>query len=120
MHLNKNIFNPINIKYENAENVEVIVASDLYEEIEFVATQIKRIVCDKGYKYSEIAVISRQINDYYSIIQGTFERYEIPYFMDVRQDVTQKALTLYLISIFEAVLTKSYNTEKILRRNNFV
>lgn len=114
-HINKNIFSPIKNKCDTSENVEIVSSSDLYEEIEYVATEIKRIVCDKGYKYSEIAVVSRQLSDYFSIISGTFERYEIPYFMDTRQAVSQKALILFIMSIFETVTTKNYNTETILR-----
>ncbi len=117
IHINKNIFNPIKNKFEEKEieNVNVVSSNDLYEEIEYVSTEIKRLVCDMGYKYSEIAVISRQLSEYFSIISGAFERYEIPYFMDMKQPVTQKALILYIMSIFEAVTTKSFNTEAVLR-----
>jgi len=114
-HINKNIFAPVKNKCENYGNIEVVSATDLYEEIEFVATKIKRLVCDNSYKYSEIAVVSRQLSDYFGIISGAFERYEIPFFMDTRQPVSQKAMILYIMSIFDAVSTKNFNTEAILR-----
>lgn len=114
-YINKNIFYPLAKKTNVDANIEIISAIDIYEEVEFVATEIKRLVCDKGYKYSDIAIISRQLSDYYSVFDGTFERYEIPFFMDFTQPVTNKALVLYIMSIFEAVNTRTYNTEAILR-----
>ena len=35
--------------------------------------------------------------------------------MDMRQGISQKALILYIISIFEAVTTRKFNTENILK-----
>lgn len=114
-HINNNIFNPLINKCDDNTGIEVVASNDLYEEIEYVCASIKRMVCDYGYKYSEIAIISRQLSDYYSIIPGAFERYDIPYFMDTKQPVSQKALILYIFSIFDAVTTRSFNTENILR-----
>lgn len=114
-YLNKNIYYPLKNTCEINENISVINADDIYSEIEYVSAQIKHLICDENYKYSQIAVIARSLTDYENVIASTFEKYEIPYFMDARESVTQKSLILYIFSIFECVTTKKYNTEAILR-----
>lgn len=114
-YLNRNIYYPIKNKSDISDNICVINSEDIYNEVEYVSAQIKHLVCDENYKYSEIAVISRNLTDYENVITSTFEKYEIPYFMDIRESVTNKSLILYIYSIFECVITKKYNTETILR-----
>lgn len=114
-YLNKNIYYSLKNTSDTNKNISVINADDIYNEIEYVSAQIKHLIVDEKYKYSEIAVIARSLGDYENVIESTFQKYEIPYFMDTRQNVTQKSLILYIYSIFECVTTKKYNTEAILR-----
>ncbi len=114
-HINNNIFNPLAATASESTGVKVVACNDLYEEIEYVSSSIKRLVCDNGYKYSDIAIVSRKLSDYYSIISGVFDRYEISYFMDTKQPISQKALILYIFSVFQTITTRKFNTENILR-----
>lgn len=114
-YINDNIFNPLAVESSDSTGIKVVACNDLYEEIEYVSSSIKRLVCDNGYKYSDIVIVSRKLSDYYSIISGVFDRYEISYFMDTKQPVSQKALILYIFSVFQTITTKKFNTENILR-----
>lgn len=102
-------------KSDDCGGVTLISANDVYEETEYVCSEIMRLVRDEGYRFGEIAVAARELSDVSNVIEGTFERYDIPYFIDSRQSAEQSSLVIYLKSIFDCVLTKEYKTENILK-----
>lgn len=114
-HINTNIFSVKNHPLQNHDGVSVVVAQDMYDEVEYVCAQIKRLVRDNKLRYSDIAVISRQLSEYESILEGAFEKYEIPAFIDSKSGVLKSTLAIYIMSIIDCLRGKSYNTEKILR-----
>ena len=114
-HLESNIFCLVNNPCEDSQGVKLICAKNPYDEIDFVAAEIKKLIREKGYSYKDIAVISRSLDDYASLIDGAFRRYEIPFFMDRRKSVLHSSLVIYVLSLLDCVLTKSYKTENILR-----
>ncbi len=114
LHIVQNIFNPLKNSCNDTQGIKIIPSENMYQECEYVASKIKRLVCDEGYSYNDFAIISRQLGDYTSIISSTFERYEIPYFMDTTNPICQKALILYVMSILKTVTTKEFKTENIL------
>lgn len=113
--LESNIFCLVNNPCDNADGIRLVSAKDLYDEIDYVAASIKKLIREEGYSYKDIAVISRSLDDYSSLIDGAFRRYEIPFFMDRRKSVLRSSLVIYVLSLFDCVLTKSYKTENILR-----
>ncbi len=115
LNINKNIFGKENSSFNNDGSVKVISSPDMYEEIEYVASEIKKLICDQGYHYSDIAVISRDVNSYFSVINSVFGRYEIPFYIDSKQPVNSKSLIIFINTIFEAVKTRCFDTEAILR-----
>lgn len=54
--------------------------------------------------YSDIAVICRDIAPYAGVLNTVFDKYEIPYFMDMSYDIYIKPVIRYVCSIFNAVL----------------
>ena len=67
----------------------------------------------QGLRYREIAVISRNGEDYAGVLESTFSRYEIPCFLDRRVPVTCQPLMRYLLSAFSAV-EHNFDTDDIL------
>ncbi len=114
-HLESNIYCLVNRLCDDKDGITLISAKNPYDEIDYVASRIKKLVREEGYSYKDIAVISRSLDDYSSIIDGAFNRYEIPFFMDRRKSVLRSSLVIYVLSLFDCVLTKSYKTENILR-----
>lgn len=96
------------------DGVEVVCAKTPYDETEYVAARIKELVSD-GFSYKDIAVITSNTEEYLSIIESVFERYDIPFFADVRESVLSSSFTSYVLSVFDCVATKEYRTENILR-----
>lgn len=100
---------------EYSDGVKVVSANDFYEEADYVCAEIARLVRDEGYKYKDIAVISRQLEEREHILRSTMERYEIASFFDLRHSVLQSSPVSYVLSVFDCVISREYNSEKLLR-----
>lgn len=98
----------------SSQNIKTVSSSDVYKECDFVASEIKRLV-EGGMKYRDIAVLARNTADYGSIIEGAFERYDIPVFMDMQKAVMHKSVMLMILSALEYASTKKISTETVLR-----
>lgn len=85
-------------------NIMLYSASDIYAECEFVARQIKKLVIDKGYLYSDISIICHETAPYDGILNEVLQKYDIPYFMDVKSNIDVKPVIRLVNSIFRAVL----------------
>lgn len=113
--INRSLYAAAADKTSDCGGVQLVSANDIYEETEYVCSEIMRLVREEGYRFGEIAVAARELSDVSNVIEGTFERYDIPYFIDSRQSAEQSSLVIYLKSIFDCVLTKAYKTENILK-----
>lgn len=112
-HLEKNIFDLPYNKYEKeVENIKLYLAENQYNEVEYVATNIVKLVRNNGYKFSDIAVICNNIDTYSSLCKAIFDEYDIPVFIDDKKDITQNILIKYLMSILE-IYSKSFSYDSV-------
>ena len=95
------------------KNVSVYQASDRYDECEYIARRIKRLIIDEGCLYSDISVICHETDNYSGILDVVFEKYDIPYFMDVRKDADVKPVIRLVNSIFRMILD-NFEREDVL------
>lgn len=93
-----------NISDKENKNIMLFKASDIYCECEFVARKIKEIVIEQGCQYCDISVICRDINPYKGILNTMFEKYEIPYFMDMSFDICVKPVIRFVYAVFNIIL----------------
>ncbi|MCI8589891.1 MAG: hypothetical protein HFE77_04185 [Clostridiales bacterium] len=76
------------LPYEKSpDHIQLIRANDLYEEAEFIATDIKRKV-RQGKRYRDFAVITRDLEHYTGVIDAVFEKHCLPAFLSKRIDIT--------------------------------
>ncbi len=85
-------------------DITIYTAENLYDECEFAARQIKRLVIEEGYLYSDITIISHDLDRYNGILDSIFDKYEIPYFMDTKKDVEVKPVVRFVMSFFRIIL----------------
>lgn len=71
---------------DSCDGIELVRASDEFEECEYVASKIKRLILD-GAKYSDIAIIMRNSTTYKGIIDYSLDKYDIPYFYTTATDI---------------------------------
>ncbi len=72
---------------EDDEKLRIIECPDPYAEAEFVALDIKRKV-QNGAKYSDFSIFARDASLYEGILDNTLKKYDIPFFMSLRTDVS--------------------------------
>ncbi len=117
-HIEKNVFD-FSQEYEklkvNLDNSSVCIynASNIYEESDFVARKIRELVLTKGYKYSDIAVVCRDLTPYCNILDTTLDKYSVRYFMDAPASIHSKPLIKLITACFDAV-TSSFDKDAVL------
>jgi len=113
LHLEQNIYNINYKKYEKEpKDIQIFLASNPYSEIEYVAKQICKLVRE-GMKYSDISIITKDINAVDSLSKMLFKKYEIPVFIDEKKALTQNILVKYILSIVE-IFEKNWSIEGVL------
>lgn len=110
----KNVFRIDKTVFNNTTNNILLYESiNKYSECDFVARNIQKLIIENGYTYDDIAVVYRQDNYYDGIIDSVFDKYNIPYFMDKKEDIFTKPLIKLVASIFETI-NSSYSRESVL------
>lgn len=97
----------------NGDSLLVYEANSIYDEAEFVARNIKKLVIEDGFEYSDIAVITRQSDKYIGVLDTMFDKYSISYFMDKPQDIDTKPLIKFIMSCFD-VITGGFQKDDVL------
>ena len=92
--------------------VSVCCGESEYDEAQFVARNIRRIVRTTGAKYNEFAVIARNAADYEQVISTAFNKNNIPCFTDKRLPLYSLPPAALLTAAIECA--NSITTEKIL------
>ena len=111
--LEENIYRIDKDKYEDeASDVTVYRASDIYDECDFVARTVRSLV-KGGYRYRDMAVISRSGDQYLGILDTYFDKYDIRYFMDKPQDIDSMPLVRLISSAFD-IITRGFDREDVL------
>ena len=112
-HLLENLYSINSKKYlEECNDIKLFLANNSYSEIENVANNIIELVRDKGYRYKDISIITKEIGEYSSLINSIFKKYNIPVFVDEKKDLNQNILVKYIIAILD-IFSKSWNSESV-------
>ena len=109
--LSQNLVNIKSTKYEkNVENIHLFLAKNRYSEIENIAKTIFNLIREKQLRYRDIAIITKNIDMYSSLVRSIFAKYDIPVFIDEKRDLNQNIIVQYILSIFE-IFTNNYTNE---------
>lgn len=113
-HLPENLYSMSSKKYlEEPKDIKLFLANNSYSEIENVANNIIELVRDDGCRYKDISIITKEIDEYASLIKSIFQKYNIPVFIDEKKDLNQNILVKYIISVLD-IFSKSWNIEAII------
>lgn len=74
---------------------------DTYQEVKAIGTKIRELVSEEGYRYEEIALISRDIDTYSSEIMSLFDDMGIPYYINEEEDMANHPLVEWLRALFK-------------------
>lgn len=113
-HLEQNIYANIYKRYDKEnENIKLFLAANPYSEIEHIASQIIEEVRENGYRYKDIGIITKNIENYSSLIKAIFSKYDIPVYIDEKKDLSQNILIKYIISILD-VFAKNWSYDSVM------
>ena len=112
-HLEENIYSKIYKKYEKEnKNIKLFLANSPYTEIEHIAQEINKLIREEKYKYNEIAIITKNIDNVQNVVKAIFSKYNIPIFIDEKSEITENIVIKYVLAILE-IFTTNWNTEAV-------
>lgn len=112
--LEKNYFNNRGKSFEKTtEDIRIFKAQNPYGEMEYVAKEILKLVREKNFRYRDIIVISRDLENYKDIARVIFEEYEIPFFIDDKEDIASNPLVVYITSLLN-IFSKGFRDNSII------
>ena len=94
------------------EGLTLYRARDVFDESEFVAASIRRLVME-GLRYRDITIICRSPQQYYGSLDVALKKRDIPCFMSQPVRVDAEPVTRFLLGAFEAVQS-GFATEDLL------
>lgn len=96
----------------NSDAVKTVVATGIYAEAEFVASDIASKI-RRGALYRDFAVIARNIENYYGVIDAFFAQYDIPCHISVKAELCEKPLFKLVLSALN-IKNNGWNTEDVV------
>lgn len=104
-HLECNLFKYPCDKYKgSAENISIYEGTDYYGEIVNVARNIYKLCRDNGYKYSDFAVVGRNMDTYIPIIKNVFSDYEIMHYSGEKLSLLKHPYITELLRAFDVII----------------
>lgn len=110
--LEENLYSSTKKYMGECENISLYLAANPYLEIEYVAKSIHNLVKKCGYNYSEIGIISEDVEKYSEDVKSIFAKYNIPLFVDEKKQLNQNILIKFIISMLE-IFTKNWSYEAV-------
>lgn len=89
-------------------------ANNNYDEIEFVAKDILRLVREKQYRFKDISVMCRDVDNYEKVVSAIFAEYEIPYYIDKKIDIASNPLIVFINSAVD-IISKNWTYESMFK-----
>ena len=93
-------------------SVRLNLAANVYEEAEAAALQICELVLG-GMRYSDIAVVVRDLDAYRGILDAALERHGVPYFFSERTDLSSKPIFRLILSALRAT-SRNYRQSDVI------
>lgn len=113
-HLEENIYSKKIVKYKsNNENIKIFLANNPYTELEYVAQEITKLTKESGYRYNDIAIITKDVEATNNIAKAIFSKYNIPLFIDKKSEITENLSVKYILSILE-IFSSNWKTENVI------
>ncbi|MBQ4395891.1 MAG: PD-(D/E)XK nuclease family protein [Clostridia bacterium] len=99
---------------EATVDVNIYAAADKYDEAEFAAREIRRLIREKGWRRRDFALICRTASDYQEPLLRALAMQGIPCFCDKRIPVTDLPVVRFVLAGLD-IAAGRWRTEDILR-----
>ncbi|ATW23894.1 helicase-exonuclease AddAB subunit AddB [Candidatus Formimonas warabiya] len=105
---------PYKIYREKTRDVLLFSALNIFSEIEAAARDIIHLCRDRGLRYREIAVVTRNLAGYENLIEVIFTEYGIPCFIDRKRDIANHPLIRLILSMLD-IFNENWSYEAVFR-----
>lgn len=106
-HLERSLFSfPYKTYPEKTKDISIFSAVNGYSEVEDTARDIISLCRDRGVRFKDIAVVSRNLAGYERIIRAVFTGYGIPFFIDRKREVKTHPLVVFVLSALEIFINQ--------------
>lgn len=113
--LERNLFRSPYQKWKQPlERIHLTATGDAQDEIVFVASTIRRLVREKGYRYKDIAIVAGDLEQASHIYERVMEEYEIPVFIDANACLKANPCAETIRSVL-AVLADDFSYDSVFR-----
>ncbi len=101
----------------NADCVTLVTAPDPYAQCEYICAEIRRLVCetDMELHFSDIAILSRNMDETLSVLESALARFQIPFYSDKKPTAAHKPLIMYTVAAIQLASSDKISTETLLR-----
>lgn len=99
---------------EVTKDIEIFTASNIYTEIEQTARNIQSLCRDRGLRYRDIAVVTRNLAEYEKLISAIFPQYGIPFFIDRKKPIDSHPLVTLILSMMD-IFIHNWSYEAVFR-----
>lgn len=114
-HLEKQFFSFPPVEHPEAtSDISVFVSANIHKEVEDTARNIIKLCRDKGMRFRDIAVVCRNLDIYEKQISTIFTEFGIPFFIDVKKDISKHPLILLILSAIE-IFINNWTYEAVFR-----
>ncbi|ANX02045.1 helicase-exonuclease AddAB subunit AddB [Thermoclostridium stercorarium subsp. leptospartum DSM 9219] len=114
-HLESNLnVHPYKVYPRETENISLFSSVNVFSEIEATAKDILRLCREKGFRFRDIAVVTRNLDEYQGLIEAVFNDYGIPCFLDRKLDISNHPLVILILSMLD-IFTENWSYEAVFR-----
>ena len=114
-HLEEYFFSyPYKRYTKETRDIEIFTASNIYTEIEQAARKIQFLCREKGIRYKDIAVVTRNLDEYHKLISAIFPQYGIPFFIDMKKPIDSHPLVTLILAMMD-IFIHNWSYESVFR-----
>lgn len=113
--LEKNLFRYKRAVFEKEQDeIRILSAKNPLQEVQLLASRIRRLVREEGYRYGDIVIITGDLTAYGNYVRQVFSTTDIPYFIDEKKNVLNNPYVEFLRSAL-AVELEQYSASVVFR-----
>lgn len=112
--LANNLFSFNNKKYlKDAKNITITKNDNIYDEVEYVAKEIVRLIRDEDVRFNDIMVLPSDFEMYCDIIKEVFIKNDINFFLDNTTNMNDTNVIRAIIKILD-IVNYDFSTKDII------
>lgn len=112
--LEKNFAELPPVSFAHEPEITIFEAANIRAEVEGIGRKIISFVRDHHYRFKDIAILIRNGQNYYELLETIFTDYQIPFYIDQKKLMLNHPLIELIRSTLE-IITKNWRYESVFR-----